>query len=134
MCHALCRKSKARATLRRLSSTVLLVSIVSFLLFSSCQKSIFAETESDFVQDSVYLTNSDGLLYVQFLTPGLTTYSGAIICAGDLINPTDTIGHIHPYGSLTLPIQEGTYWEVSLYAKPSLNFEYELSIKWTPFK
>jgi len=105
------------------------------ILFTNCEneyETTFGETESGFVQDSVYKTSSDGLLLVQVRTSNAITEMGAVICESKDNNPTDTIGIIEPFGSITLPLKEDTYWKVTTYGNVSLIEK--LVIQWTPIK
>jgi len=114
--------------------SILTISLL-VILFTNCEneyETTFGETESGFVQDSVYETSSDGLLLVQVRAANAMTEMGAVIYASKNNNPTDTIGIIEPFGSLTIPIKENTFWEVTTYGNVSLIEE--LVIQWTPIK
>ncbi len=122
--------------MKTMKASLLLVIGILVLHFTSCEKDKsfeLGDTQTDFLEDSVYRATTDGLLLVQLDTDGMFSFTGAIIYGGDSDNPTDTIGHINPFGSLTLPIKNNTYWKASIYA-PSAVEEYihDLVIQWTP--
>ena len=111
--------------------TLSLISLVIILL-SSCEKNDkieFGNTQSDFIADSIYKASSDGLLFVQIITDGLHWTSGATIYAGETNNPTDKIGEITYFGSITLPIKKNIYWKVTTSGEIE-----ELIIQWTPIQ
>ena len=102
------------------------------VLLSNCEKADkleFGETQYDFQKDSVYQASSDGLLFVQIETDGLSWVNGAIIYADNTPNPTEIIGEVPYFGSITLPIRKNLYWKVSTTGQIQ-----KLIINWTPLQ
>lgn len=119
-----------------MKNNILILGISALIiLFSSCvdeYETSFGDTETGFVQDSVYKTTSDGLLLVQVRTLNAMTEVGAVIHSSTDTILMDTIGIIEPFGSLTLPLQEDKYWKVTTYGNTGVIEE--LIIQWTPIE
>ena len=114
--------------------TAMIISILVFLNILASGQVLeeieFGVTETEFVQNDVYQTNSDGLLYIQHDSHinqlYLEVYTGT--------NPRELekVAEIRWFGTITLPLQKEHYWKVQ-YNKPKCQ-EYvkDLTIRWTP--
>ena len=116
--------------MKKINFILALLIIALNFFFTACEEEDnnfnLGATQKNFVKDVTYQTTTDGFLLVQVAMTEL----GAIIYAGVNENPTDTIGVIEPFGSLTLPLQKDTYWKVTTYGDQSLIEK--LVIEWTP--
>ena len=107
---------------------ILFASLIVFL--PNCSKEeeyAFGETETDFVVDSVYKTNSAGFLSVD-LYADWNNFSLSVY-ADKTPDPEKRIAIIQWHGSITQPLEKDTYWKVSY--NNSEEYLRRLERKWT---
>jgi len=103
------------------------------MLLASCDSSFkLGETETDFVVDSIYKTESDGLLYVE-LDASWNHFSLSVY-ADEKTEPETEIASIRWHGSITQPVAKNTYWKVSYTESDSEDYVSSLVIRWTPIE
>ena len=115
--------------------TIGFLSMFFFILLTSCEKEDgfkFGETETDFIVDSVYKTNCEGLLYVE-LDASWNNFSLSVY-ADEISEPGIEIAYIRWHGSITQPLKKNTYWKISYNEANPEEYVRRLVIRWTPIE
>lgn len=124
---------KIKTMLLRKIIVLLSVSILLLWAFVQCevdQGFELGDTVSDFEPDSLYITDADGLLFVQINANVTGGGANAFIIGGGKPSSTDTLGQILNFGSVTIPLKKDTYWKVHI---KNQNFVVNYDFQWTPF-
>ena len=109
--------------------------LISYILLTSCEKESnfkFGETETDFVVDSIYKTDSEGLLYVE-LDASWNNFSLSVYADKNPEAETE-IAYIRWHGSITQPLEKNTYWKISYNESDPEDYVRKLVIRWTPIE
>jgi hypothetical protein len=115
--------------------TLSFLSVVFFFLLINCEKEDgfkFGESETNFVVDSVYKTNCEGLLYVE-LDANWNNFSLSVY-ADEIPEPENEIAYIRWHGSITQPLEKNTYWKISYNEANADGYVRRLVIRWTPIE
>jgi len=111
---------------------------ISIMLLTECEKAEvyefkFGDVQTGFQVDSIYLTGSNGFLYVQFKAANSSSYLR--ILADQNPKPSTEIARIPWEGSVTLPLKKDIFWmaESHVSIASTLNITDTL-ITWTPIE
>jgi len=112
--------------------TPYILTVLLLFLIASCTKEndfSFGEMESDFVVDSVYKTSSAGLLYVEL--DALHNNFSLSVLADKNPEPETEIASLRWHGSITQPLDKGTYWKVIYNDSDPEEYVRNIKINWT---
>lgn len=108
-----------------------------FLILAECNKTedyelAFGETQTGFKLDSIYVTKTNGLLYVNFISNSTGAYLH-VLTSNDA-NPDIEVAMFRTGGSATVPLQKNIYWKVEKHPDyDPLNLPIlDTLITWTP--
>ena len=112
--------------------------LLTIIFLTNCEKVEeyefkFGEVQKGFLLDSIYQTDSNGFLYVQFDASSSISYLKILADQNPI--PSTEIARISWKGSVTLPLQKDIFWIVENHAATNPgSFIKDTLITWTPIE
>lgn len=110
--------------------TLIIVIILSFFTKQSSLEFEFGETITDFKNDIIYYTETDGILYIQHNSNHNHLYLQVFL--GNSNNELLKAAEIKWFGTITLPIEKGKFWKISYNRDDYDKYRLDLTLRWTP--
>ena len=116
-----------------MSRLLFIGSCVAFIIFTTELLAIdivLGEPQTDFKAEVPYQSETNGLLYLQHNSVCNQLYLELYI--GDTPETLKKVGEIRWFGTISIAIEKGKYWEVRYNKVDYEKFLEDLKIRWTP--